>query len=400
MGCVVTLDVTVNAADCTGVATEYNINDTAWIVGATAVTVDQGSATCELDALAAQDAWQIELDVAPVFLGPVTVSASATSIEKELTESDNAATEASVTVISADVDDDTIEDALDNCVFVANADQRDTDADGYGNLCDADLNNDGVINIVDLGLLRSVFFSADANADFDGDGVVNVQDLGVLRSMFFGAPGPSGLVSSLDPQQVRAFLSLGQVGAGEHELVLKSENILLAPGLEVERITPSAITVEMERILDKNVRVKADLKGPPPDGFEVDAVGLKPDYVRIRGPATILEDVTVMQTRTIDLQSLRVRDGQASQDVPLKIDTPSIELPELERRQVQVTIRFRPVEAKREEGATRTHTVQKGDTLYEIGKEYGVPIEAVRRLNNLKPGEYLQPGQELKIPPS
>jgi diadenylate cyclase len=212
--------------------------------------------------------------------------------------------------------------------------------------------------------------------------------------------GRRGLVSSLDPQQVRAFLSLGQVGAGEHELVLKSENILLAPGLEVERITPSAITVEMERILDKNVRVKADLKGPPPDGFEVDVVGLKPDYVRIRGPATILEDVTVMQTRTIDLQSLRVRDGQASQDVPLKIDTPSIELPELERRQVQVTIRFRPVEAKREEGATRTHTVQKGDTLYEIGKEYGVPIEAVRRLNNLKPGEYLQPGQELKIPPS
>ena len=212
--------------------------------------------------------------------------------------------------------------------------------------------------------------------------------------------GRRGLVSSLDPQQVRAFLSLARIAAGEHEFVLKSENIILAPGLEVERITPSSITIEMERILVKTVRVTADLVGPPPDGFEVGTVRVKPDSVRVRGPATILEDVTVMQTRPIDLQSLRVRDGQASQDAPLMIDSPSIELPELERSQVQVTIRFRPVEAKREEDATRTHKVQKGDTLYEIGKEYGVPTEALRRLNNLQPGEYIQPGQELKVPPS
>jgi diadenylate cyclase len=213
--------------------------------------------------------------------------------------------------------------------------------------------------------------------------------------------GRRGLVSSLNPQNVRAFLSLGGIGAGEHEFVLKSENILLAPGLEVERITPSSITITMERILDKLVRVKADLKGPPPDGFEVVAVSLKPDYVRVRGPTTILEDVTVVQTQPIDLQSLRVRgDGQASQDAPLKIDAPSIELPELEKRQVQVTIRFRPVEAKREEDETRTHKVQPGDTLYEIGKKYGVSTEALRRQNSLQPGEYIQPGQELKIPPT
>ncbi|MEO1576009.1 MAG: dockerin type I domain-containing protein, partial [Pseudomonadota bacterium] len=60
--------------------------------------------------------------------------------------------------------------------------------------CDADLNNDNVINVVDLGLLRAVFFSNDADADFNGDGVVNVIDLGIMRQSFFGAPGPSGLV--------------------------------------------------------------------------------------------------------------------------------------------------------------------------------------------------------------
>ncbi|MFK8016365.1 MAG: dockerin type I domain-containing protein [Gammaproteobacteria bacterium] len=68
-----------------------------------------------------------------------------------------------------------------------------THGDGFGNLCNADLNNDGVINVVDLGLMRSVFFAADEDADLNGDGIVNAQDLGLLRASFFGAPGPSGL---------------------------------------------------------------------------------------------------------------------------------------------------------------------------------------------------------------
>jgi len=106
-----------------------------------------------------------------------------------------------------------------------------------------------------------------------------------------------------------------------------------------------------------------------------------------------------MQTGPIDLQSLRVRDGQASLEVPLLIAYPSMGLPDLERRQVQVSIRFRPAEARREESAARTHKVREGDTLYEIGKRYGVPSEDLRKLNGLQPGEYIQPGQELKIPP-
>jgi uncharacterized protein (TIGR00159 family) len=210
--------------------------------------------------------------------------------------------------------------------------------------------------------------------------------------------GRRGLVSSLDPQQVRAFLSLGGIGEGEHQFLLNAENIALAPGLEVERITPSSITIEMERILVKTVRVRPELVGPPPDGFEVDSVRVKPDVVRVRGPATVLGGVTSMQAGPIDLQGVRVRDGQVSREVPLIVASPAVGFPDLERGQVQVTVRFRPVEPGDAGGAVRTHTVQKGDSLYEIGRRYGVPVEAIRKLNGLEPGEYIQPGQELRIP--
>ena len=71
---------------------------------------------------------------------------------------------------------------------------RDTDGDGYGNICDPDFDNSGVINASDLAYLKSHFFSTDPDADLDGSGFVNAADLAILKQMFFGPPGPSGLV--------------------------------------------------------------------------------------------------------------------------------------------------------------------------------------------------------------
>jgi hypothetical protein len=97
-----------------------------------------------------------------------------------------------------DTDEDGVEDDQDNCTQTANADQRDTDGDAYGNACDPDLDNDGIVNFIDLGAMKAVFFGSDADADLNGDGFVNFSDLGILKAMFFLAPGPSGLI----PQQV------------------------------------------------------------------------------------------------------------------------------------------------------------------------------------------------------
>lgn len=98
----------------------------------------------------------------------------------------------------SDTDGDGLNDAKDNCTKVANADQRDTDGDGYGNMCDADLDGSLVVNFADLALLKEAFFSNDPDADFDGSGTVNFNDLGIMKAAFFQPPGPSGLV----PEQV------------------------------------------------------------------------------------------------------------------------------------------------------------------------------------------------------
>ena len=93
-----------------------------------------------------------------------------------------------------DTDTDGIVDNLDNCTLLANATQIDSNGDGFGNRCDTDLNNDGITNGLDVGILKTQFLTAGPDADFNGDGVVNGLDVGILKAFFLQPPGPSGLV--------------------------------------------------------------------------------------------------------------------------------------------------------------------------------------------------------------
>ena len=94
-----------------------------------------------------------------------------------------------------DFDDDGIDDSLDNCTNVANAGQEDADADGHGNLCDADFNNDCAINFFDLVTLKNGFGGTSPLLDLTGDGAVNFFDLVILKNMFGASPGPSSPAS-------------------------------------------------------------------------------------------------------------------------------------------------------------------------------------------------------------
>ncbi|GGF74004.1 thrombospondin type 3 repeat-containing protein [Alteromonas lipolytica] len=93
-------------------------------------------------------------------------------------------TNASTTVTESDTDADGVVDSQDNCPVIANADQLDTDADGSGNQCDTDDDNDGVRDAEDaFPLDPSESADADndgtgnnADTDDDNDGVEDSQD--------------------------------------------------------------------------------------------------------------------------------------------------------------------------------------------------------------------------------
>ncbi len=93
----------------------------------------------------------------------------------------------------ADSDADGITDDADNCILTANANQRDTNGDGFGNLCDADLNDDCIVDVADFLIMRAVLGTDDADADLDGNGIVGRADLRLLLESRQSPPGPSGI---------------------------------------------------------------------------------------------------------------------------------------------------------------------------------------------------------------
>jgi len=101
--------------------------------------------------------------------------------------------------IWVDSDGDGQADPWDNCRDDANASQSDVDGDGFGDLCDADLNNDGVVGNPDFAAFRLAYGSqpGDAHwspvADLNSDGAVGAPDFNRFRQLFGGLPGPSGL---------------------------------------------------------------------------------------------------------------------------------------------------------------------------------------------------------------
>jgi hypothetical protein len=98
-----------------------------------------------------------------------------------------------------DADSDGVTDAEDNCLLAANSSQLDTNQDGYGNACDADFNDDGIVGGPDWAMLAPAFGATigtpryDAELDTNGDGAIGGPEFLLLGDSFTGEPGPSGL---------------------------------------------------------------------------------------------------------------------------------------------------------------------------------------------------------------
>ena len=84
--------------------------------------------------------------------------------------------------IDEDFDADGVPDSLDNAPETYNPEQVDTDGDMYGNICDADFDNDNVVNFNDFNILRSRWNTNDSVTDMNSDGVVNFGDYNLFKN--------------------------------------------------------------------------------------------------------------------------------------------------------------------------------------------------------------------------
>ena len=109
---------------------------------------------------------------------------------------------------ATDSDMDGVDNSVDNCTTIPNTSQNDTDADGIGNRCDADFDNDCFVDLVDQALLMGAFGADEPVFDLSEppDGTVSASDFAIFLSLFGNPPGQNASLSchSADP---KAFIS-------------------------------------------------------------------------------------------------------------------------------------------------------------------------------------------------
>ena len=154
--------------------------------------------------------------------------------------------------------------------------------------------------------------------------------------------GKRQLVTALKPDQVRAFLDLQSVESGSHRLDLGAENVVLPPGLDVVRITPSSIRVEMEPFMVKELAVKPEFEGFPPRGYQIHVVRVKPRSVRVGGPSSTLRTISSLSTDPINLGDIPPERKERTFDVPVVLLPASLHLLPEETKTIRVTVRLRP----------------------------------------------------------
>jgi uncharacterized protein (TIGR00159 family) len=208
--------------------------------------------------------------------------------------------------------------------------------------------------------------------------------------------GKQQLIANLGSEQVRAFLDLKAEKPGIHPLSLNQENIEIPFGLEVMRISPTTVTLELEERVQRAILVQPRFAEAVVPGYRWKLLEVIPESVQLIGPRTELDGMKALFTEAIDWAGTDPSIGEVAIEAPVVLSG-SVRLAAGEPRRVQLRIQFQPDSGQADALAVAYHVVQPGETLWGLSRHYGLTVNELRKLNDLSQGTPIRPGQKLKV---
>lgn len=117
--------------------------------------------------------------------------------------------------------------------------------------------------------------------------------------------GASALLRDAPPGILRAVVDLSGEGRGERSWFLGVDSVEAPAGVQVMRVDPSQVVLELERTVTATVRVSPRVLGEPATGFEIHRISIEPPEVRVEGPESLLSELDRITTEPISAQGLR-----------------------------------------------------------------------------------------------
>jgi YbbR domain-containing protein len=118
--------------------------------------------------------------------------------------------------------------------------------------------------------------------------------------------GSSSLLRTLTAQDVILPVDVESFPIGQEKVVSLRPDMVQAPlGVEVVRVYPSQVRVQIAPTMTRRVKVIPVLQGHPESGFAVDKTTVIPDTLEIEGPANHLSSLERIPSTAIELAGKR-----------------------------------------------------------------------------------------------
>lgn len=133
--------------------------------------------------------------------------------------------------------------------------------------------------------------------------------------------GSSDKLKLINPMDLLATVSIDDRGTGDRVVRLSRDRVkleLLPPGVQIEGFQPAVVSIRLEPVVERSIKVEPKLEGKVPDGFEVYSTGINPASVRVRGPASVINSLKQAPTESISLEgkSSSFDIAQVAVDIP------------------------------------------------------------------------------------
>jgi YbbR domain-containing protein len=117
--------------------------------------------------------------------------------------------------------------------------------------------------------------------------------------------GSVNLTRQVAEKRLRFSLNLADAKEGPNQFNLQPDQLDLPRGLEITRLAPNSVTVELEPLVVKQVSILPVIKGEPPIGYIIEDIVLKPKQVQVQGPESVVGPVEILWTEPIDVTALK-----------------------------------------------------------------------------------------------
>lgn len=151
-----------------------------------------------------------------------------------------------------------------------------------------------------------------------------------IRATLTGPFAPFVTYRSTDLDPI--IVDLRGVDAGEVRQRIDFGDVVAPASLSVVGLAPQDFVVTIDNLIAREVSIVDNIVDRPPDGYKITEVRLKPDKVEVEGPESMVQTLTFVRTRPIEV-------GEATETFELEVELQGLAAPQrMKKRKTQATV--------------------------------------------------------------